>query len=241
MQRVEPIMINAALVSAQNRKRLWWVGKLVNGKYQTVDIQQPEDKHIYLKDIIESGVVDRDKSLVITTRYVGFGGSQEDLKRRYFGKSMGQAVFDKPDRIGEVNESKSQANRVYSTEGKSVALSANGGGMGAKTGLYAIIPEATKKGFAVAMEGSSVDLSFPSSKTRRGRVGNKAKNIMTSQNIGVFTNGIIRKLTPIECERLQSLPDGFSEGVSNTQRYKCLGNGFNCKVIEHIYKTLFNL
>jgi site-specific DNA-cytosine methylase len=54
----------------------------------------------------------------------------------------------------------------------------------------------------------------------------------------IMPNNQIRKLTPIECERLQSLLDNYTEGVSNTQRYKALGNGFNCKVIEHIIKNL---
>ena len=47
-----------------------------------------------------------------------------------------------------------------------------------------------------------------------------------------------RKLTPIECERLQSLPDDYTLGVSNTQRYKCLGNAFNCEVIKHIINSI---
>jgi DNA (cytosine-5)-methyltransferase 1 len=97
-----------------------------------------------------------------------------------------------------------------------------------------LVPEATKKGYAVAVDGDSVDLSFPNSKTRRGRVGDKVKNLMTSQNIGVYTQGEIRKLTPIECERLQGLPDNYTEGVSNTQRYKALGNAFNVDVVAHI-------
>jgi len=100
--------------------------------------------------------------------------------------------------------------------------------------MVCIVKEATKKGYAVATDGQSIDLSFPNSKTRRGRVGDKVKNLMTSQNIGVFTDSIIRKLTPIECERLQSLPDNYTEGVSNTQRYKALGNAFNKEVIKHI-------
>ncbi len=95
-------------------------------------------------------------------------------------------------RIGQFNQG-GQGDRIYSPEGKSVGLSALGGGRGAKTGLYAIVPEATKKGYAVAKDGDSIDLSFPTSRTRRGRVGNKVKNLMTSQNIGVFTNSIIRK------------------------------------------------
>lgn len=83
---VKPIEINSALVSAQNRIRLYWTN--IPG------VKQPEDKGILLKDIIESGCVDRDKSLCLTNRYGGFVGSQNLLRRRYFGKSMGQVVFE---------------------------------------------------------------------------------------------------------------------------------------------------
>jgi DNA (cytosine-5)-methyltransferase 3A len=92
-------------------------------------------------------------------------------------------------KVGHIGSSDAQANRVYSTEGKSVTLSANGGGLGAKTGLYEM---STK----------------------------------------------IRKLTPIECERLQSLPDNYTEGIAMTNRYKCLGNAFNVEVIAHILKSI---
>lgn len=51
-------------------------------------------------------------------------------------------------------------------------------------------------------------------------------------------NYIVRKLTPIECERLQTLPDGYTEGVSNTQRYKTIGNGWTVDVIAHIFSYL---
>lgn len=60
----------------------------------------------------------------------------------------------------------------------------------------------------------------------------------TTNNIHTYTKGIIRKLTPIECERLQSLPDDYTLGISTTQRYKCLGNAFNCNVIEHILRFI---
>jgi DNA (cytosine-5)-methyltransferase 3A len=83
---VEPILINSALVSAQLRKRLYWTN--------IPNISQPEDKRILLKDIIEQGSVDRDKSLCLARRYAGFTGSQSYLCRRYFGKSFGQAVFN---------------------------------------------------------------------------------------------------------------------------------------------------
>lgn len=83
---VEPILINSALVSAQNRQRLYWTN--IPGACV------PSDKGILLKDIIESGSVDRDKALCLTRRYAGFSGSQSYLCRRYFGKSFGQAVFE---------------------------------------------------------------------------------------------------------------------------------------------------
>ena len=188
------------------------------------------------------------------------------LDANYFKGSSEEHSIEKKVRtmvkVGHIGNTDSQANRVYSDEGKSVTLSASGGGSGAKTGLYkingavalvsteinddfiviendvAIIKEATKKGFAVAQNGDSIDISFPKSKTRRGRVGNKVKNLMTSQNINVFQNNNIRKLTPIECERLQGLSDNYTEGIPNTQRYKCLGNAFNVDVIVHILKYI---
>lgn len=215
---VEPIMINAALVSAQNRKRLFWTN--------IPNVKLPEDKGILLRDILEPKVDDsftiKDKSNTIRT------------------SGRGSGIDDKHNwdtiRIGSIGKG-GQGKRIYSIEGKSVTLSAGssaGGEAGQRTGIYAIIPEATKKGYAIAEEGNSVDLSFPNSKTRRGRVGDKAKNIMTSQSIGVFTEGIIRKLTPIECERLQCLPDNYTEGVSTTQRYRQLGNAFNVDVVSWI-------
>jgi DNA (cytosine-5)-methyltransferase 3A len=172
---VEPIMINSALVSAQQRKRLYW---------SNIPVTQPQDLNIYLKDIIESGDVDKLKSYCIDASY--YKGT--NLKT-YLEKAKRQVVFERPNRIGEFN-SGGQGDRVYSIDGKSVSLSANGGGRGAKTGLY-------------------------------------------------YTDSVIRKLTPIECERLQTFPDDYTSGISNTQRYKCLGNSFTVKVIEHILKNIF--
>jgi hypothetical protein len=98
-----------------------------------------------------------------------------------------------PQRIGQIGKG-GQGDRIYSVRGKSVCLNANGGGRGAKTGLY------------------KVDLPD-----------------------GDY---IIRKLTPVECERLQTLPDGYTEGVSNTQRYKAIGNGWTVDVIAWIFSQL---
>jgi len=93
-------------------------------------------------------------------------------------------------------------------------------------------PEATKKGYAAVGIGEGLDLSYPTSTTRRGRaLIDKAHCLTTiSPNQGIITERYTwRKLTPIECERLQTVPDNYTEGVSNSQRYKMLGNGWTIK------------
>lgn len=165
---VEPVMINAALVSAQQRKRLFWC----NWK-----VEQPKDRGIYLKDILEDGEPFKDKVYCLTA-------NQKDFINDFVKRKQGNFVFKNTVRIGQIGKG-GQADRIYSIDGKSVCLSAHGGGRGAKTGLYNI------------------------------------KNY-------------VRKLTPIECERLQCFPDNFTEGISNTQRYKTLGNAFNVEIIKHI-------
>ena len=103
-----------------------------------------------------------------------------------------------------------------------------------------VIPEATKKGFVEVAPGQCVDLTFIKSKTRRGRLMLEKSNCLTasSQNLCKVTNDWFRKLTPIECERLQTVPDNYTNHVSNSQRYKMLGNGWTVDVIAHIFKGL---
>jgi DNA (cytosine-5)-methyltransferase 3A len=175
---VQPIMINSALVSAQQRKRLYWTN--------IPNIEQPNDKNILLKDILESGILDKDKSYALTAFYNGTV-IWNTLERKQ------RTMIFEPIRLGHLNKG-GQGDRIYSVKGKSICLSANGGGRGAKTGLYKIdLPE------------------------------------------GDYT---VRKLTPIECERLQTLPDNYTEGISNTQRYKAIGNGWTVDVIAHIFKHI---
>ena len=178
---VEPIMINAALVSAQNRKRLFWTN--------IPNVKLPDDRGIFLKDILEPSADD-----TFTVR------------------------------IGSINKG-GQGDRIYSPEGKSVGLSALGGGRGAKTGLYIVqTPRGKNIGGKRALNGEVPTLSSSS----------------WEHNNKLSENEIIRKLTPVECERLQSLPDNYTEGISNTQRYKALGNAFNVEVVAHILKGITN-
>jgi len=114
---------------------------------------------------------------------------------------------------------------------------ANGGGRGAKTGLYAITPN-----------GYVTNDSKPEIGQAR-RVYQPEGKVVPLNNWSPLTNHNqqICKLTPIECEKLQSLPKNYTAkgitekgeiNISDTQRYKLLGNGFNCEVIKHILRQL---
>lgn len=216
---VQPVMINASLVSAQNRKRLFWVGKKVNGKYVQVAIPQPKDRKIMLQDILLDGSTDDLKSLCITATYSSKNAQD------YLQKRMGQMV-----RVGSIGKG-GQGDRIYSTKGKSVALSANGGGRGAKTGLYAVPVALRNRG-----EGKKPEYN------KTGKA-NAMTSVQTDSMVEIKNQ--IRKLHPVECLRLQSLPDKYldkatyqGKPISNTQKYKMCGNAFNCNVVKHILKNL---
>jgi len=213
---VEPIMINAALVSAQNRKRLFWCGKLMNDKYETIPITQPVDRGILLKDILEQEV---DEKYFVHSDNWYFSNFKGALNN-------GMSLM----RVGQIGKG-GQGDRIYSPEGKSVGLSALGGGRGAKTGLYAI------------PVGSAYDYyndkTVPDGKAKVLGTNPQSTTAIAGQLVNDNTQ--IRKLTPIECERLQGLPDNYTEGVSNSQRYKMLGNAFNVDVVAHLLSCLDKL
>lgn len=102
-----------------------------------------------------------------------------------------------------------------------------------------VVKQATKKWFIVADEWDWICLSFPNSKTRRWRViKQKSSTLMTSWSSCVFINWRIRRLTPVECERLQNLPDNYTAWISETQRYKTLWNWRTVDVIKHIFNYI---
>ena len=104
------------------------------------------------------------------------------------------------------------------------------------------IKQATKKGYIVANSGDGVNLSFPSSKSRRGRVVNKKSSTLdTYCDICVYYDDVIRRFTIEELEKLQTLSAGYTEGVSDKARIKAIGNGWTVDVIVHILKGLFNI
>lgn len=265
---VDLMYINSALVSAQNRQRFYafnWT------------VEQPEDRGILLKDILETGedLTGNDKSFCLTSSYGGAvaWNTIERNQRNMVAEPV--RIGDLPNAKGEI--SGSQATRIYSVDGNSVNLVANGGGQGAKTGLYAVPYELSTEYYKGGQEGNLIGMtangegkyrngSQPSQQYRgyscEGKsqvvntlgnenyivpTGNKKQTPAYEVKDGFITiknkqypiklaDGFynIRKLTPIECERLQTLLDNYTFGVSNAQRYRGCGNGWTAEVIIHI-------
>lgn len=166
------IEINSALVSAQNRQRFY--------VHNCGEVEQPEDRGILLRDILETGtdLSQNEKAYCLTATYNG-ASAKNTLERKQ------RTMIAEPVRIGDIG-STAQAHRVYSCDGKSVALTVGGGGQGGKTGLYAVpvlrVKEATQKGYAEIQPGECVDLSQENSKTRRGRSMKEKSNCLTTTN-----------------------------------------------------------
>ncbi len=181
----EYIEINSALVSAQNRQRFY--------VHNCGEVEQPEDRGILLRDILE------------TTAFITNGGHATT------GIAEPIRIGALPRPNGELSTSAGM--RIYSAVGKGRCLIANGGGQGAKTGLYAI---PTDK---------------PVYEVKDGFVTIKGKQYPIKLADGYY---IIRKLTVKECCRLQTMPDDYCRVVSDSQAYKGLGNGWTAEVIIHI-------
>lgn len=255
----DAICINSALVSAQNRQRLYWVGKRnEDGTYSKVDIQQPEDRGILLRDVLDSGMdlTSRDKSFAYTTRCNG--AIPEDTIKRSRHTMVAEPV-------NITNEGKAQC--VRATCYKDGIRNMVGNDIDKKTCVAEPLryPEATKKGYTEVQVGNCLDITAPNSQ-RRGRSMVEKSNTLTGSNqfheyVGTTStyevkNGqieihgrkypiklldghyIIRKLTVRECMRLQTVPEWYDFScVSNTQAYKMLGNGWTCEVIAHLIRS----
>ena len=360
----EPICINSALVSAQNRQRLYWVGKRnADGTYSKVEIEQPEDRGILLRDILKCGgnLSPNDKSYALTTRcmgaipedtierhrhtmvaepvnitadgkaqcvratcykdgirnlvgngidrrtavaepvnttadgkartliagyhkqgienccgFVGFGSSgvaepvvchcrgigyrgrmedgnwvkryesREDEKANALTTAQTDSMVSEPIRIGcypspDGTLKNSQGMRLYSVNGKSVNMTSQGGGLGAKSGLYAFeVPmyaqpiEWDNDGKPTKAISGADGKTYPVFEVKDGFITIKDKQYPIKLEDGFY---IIRKLTVSECKRLQTVPEWYEFPVSDSQAYKMLGNGWTVLVISHLIKS----
>lgn len=281
---VKPIMINFALVSAQNRQRLYWtnIGMQPMGLFGDLEsvIQQPKDKGILLKDILESEVdekyflsekalkllgnkiinksISNEKSMTIDACYYKGVGIRNNDCRQIVHQPIVHSLFGRTSKNGnggsghlskegdksycldiansmaveikqvrQVNPSLEsggkqpyQQNRIYDIDGISPALCAN------KSDLLVFGCDfRTDEGLRYRDNGKS------------GTLAAKARNDESCGQLASI-NSKIRRLTPIECERLQTVADNYTNHVSDSQRYKMLGNGWTVDVIAHIFSYL---
>lgn len=216
---VEPILINSALVSAQQRKRLYWTN--IPG------VTQPADKGILLKDVLESGMADKDKSFCLDSNYWKSTATDNGLKyslthgrRTQVFQPVIYNPFNRSVKTDKANALGTRCDHLLSRTGQVVVTPVKLGFFGGRN----------QQGYKIySIQAKSVCLkSSPSN-------GSISEFYKINLPDGDYT---IRKLTPTECERLQTWPDGYTEGVSNTQRYKIIGNGWTADVIAHIFKFM---
>lgn len=302
---INPLIINSALVSAQNRVRLYWTNICLRkyGLYSTLTpgIPQPKDRGILLKDILQSadeidekyylsnvalnridrkiysnpklnpdktGVVNNngelrevDKSSCIDTNY--HKGMDNHAQRTMVCVDLKTISGKSKTRRGGISETKCQTldsncyngviqlnpskesggkqpyqhNRVYSANAKMTALDTDSGRKSVLIKVGSLYDNDAQGGRIYSIEGKST-----SQNSLSGGVGAKT-------GLYEMANSLIRRLTPIECCRLQTVSDNYfydNNGVniiSETQIYKCLGNGWTVDVIVHIlnYLKLENL
>lgn len=281
---VEPVLTNSALVSAQNRQRLYWVGKRgSDGTYSQVPVEQPEDRGILLRDILETGVAWSEKSYCITATEAKGSNPQQTLtkhrrtmvaepiivngmesgKARTVDAHMGKLESNLVPRINNPNPAKQQYDciaepvRIGTIESKAKNTDfdsqqyrddyneeieriqrfevnedpnkTNCLSTVEKDNMIAVpvIPDG-KGQFVIKAAGGK---EIPVYEVRGGRITIKGKTYPIKLADGFY---IIRKLTVMECKRLQTVPEEYVFPVSNSQAYKMLGNGWTVDVIAHI-------
>ena len=191
-------LINSALVSAQNRQRYYWTN--------IENIEQPKDKGILLKDILEDNI----------------SNLRPCELREFKTDSICHHIAEAIDIKG--NEC---IKRVYADSGKSPTLTTMTGGHREPKVLINKLCNVNPSGRGINGNVYGIYAKSPTLTTNKG------------EGIKISSDKLhYRKLTPLECERLQTLPDNYTDGVSNSQRYKMLGNGWTVDVVAHILKGI---
>ena len=240
-----PQLRNSSSLSPQNRWRNYWFGMLINGKYEQIIIPPMEDKGLVLKDILQE---DHNEPPIPINERNARHHRNEDQKGLCTTATMykgagnnGMTIVDRSLSVGEAEEYSHYKYRatkaVYHMNGKApTLLTMQGGNREPKVATYS-----TKGGRIVnrRLDENGVrkdyQLELPYTTQVEVRDDDKTNCLTTVQKDNVVVQGMTwRKLTPIECERLQTLPDNYTEGVSKTQRYKMIGNGWTVDVIAHI-------
>jgi DNA (cytosine-5)-methyltransferase 3A len=207
---VEPIIINSNLVSAQNRVRFYWTNIPVVG--------QPQDRQILLKDIVEDGMLSM--GLAQRGRYDETGKTFQHYELNGSEKSNAMTTVAKNTlRFIPIDSHKSNN-----------GLICLGGVMSPTHKLWLNNGKLLQRNFSQGNRVYSSDGKSSTLNANSGGIGGKT---------GLYEiEGVIRKLTRLECERLQTVPDGYTSCISTTQAIKALGNGWTVDVIAFIFSFI---
>jgi DNA (cytosine-5)-methyltransferase 3A len=234
---VEPILINSNLLSAQNRQRLYWTN--------IPNIEQPKDKDILLKDIIEQEV---DSKYFLSEKSMAWLNNRIEKKHKFIPRIPNQIEKSNCLKVGGKGVDDLIVHNMMprsSTNGNggSGHLSRNDG----KT--YCLDTGRTNSG-SIHIKSEEIDVIGCGIRGRNNGKGiyksnlefrndGKSNTLLLNTNTSLAkVNLRIRRLTPIECERLQTVRDNYTNFVSDTQRYRMLGNGWTVDVIAHIFKYI---
>ena len=249
--RIEPILINSSLVSAQSRERYYWTN--------IPNITQPENRGIVLRDVLEEdpgdsfnlapAKVDR---VLNQARGKGFFYNEDSPKigtiiaGYHKEPTDGSYIETKPKQVGIASDINGHdiLKRVYSPDGKSPTLNTMGGGNREPK----VVSGGAFRGRAYDDKGKRMDRNGDSVANKTSQMLELRQDRKSNAITTVYKDSVVvenelhwRKLTPLECERLQTVPDNYTNHVSNTQRYKMLGNGWTVDVIAHILNNMENL
>ncbi len=239
---VNPIEINSALVSAQNRRRLYWtnIGLEPSGLFGDLEstIQQPKDKGIILKDVLEANVDDK---YFLSDKMINFLNSRNKEEINISGKS---SCFTTGGNSGGLHSQmdliKCVAMRGRNPENpksRQAGLETQQQLEPREDGKTNCLTTVQKDNLVytenyIQLPGYRIDNQVFYEDKKHGTLDTHANRPK------VLTEGKIRRLTPLECERLQTVKDGYTSNVSDTQRYRMLGNGWTVDVIVHIFSYL---
>lgn len=243
---IAPIVINSSLVSAQNRVRLYWtnIGEATKGLFEDkyCAIPQPIDKGIFLRDVLEDEV---DEKYFLSETALGGLKRASDRQHKPSFMYPQQKPFAVDTRVGanthrgqyichnmmprSGDPTKGGTGHLSRIDGKTYCLD---------TGNTNAVEIRTVKQLNPSIESGSKQ---PFQQNRIYSTDGIAPALCAhhAANTHNIEDGVrIRRLTPIECERLQTVPDNYTACVSDSQRYKMLGNGWTVAVIEWIYSFL---
>ena len=234
---VNGIHINSALVSAQNRKRIYWtnIGMQPGGLFGDLVsiIKKPKDKGILLKNILESEVDEKYYLSESAINYINRDKRNLAFQMDEYDNKSGciTAVFHKQIPYNQIVVHNTMPRSSTTGKGCTGALSRTDGKTYCLDTGNTNALEVRQKQIS-PYQGDSLYYEDEKMQCLSAQGGNKLRGI------GIVSNSRIRRLTPLECERLQTVKDNYTNYVSDSQRYKMLGNGWTVDVIAHIFNYL---